>query len=179
MWSDDSSAGRTHYSSFVQRGQRDCGWFYLSNGRICNPIDRVACTAKKRISHYRLVQLLTTDRQVYLNLIFPSMVLPDWALTKNNVSQGGRKELRTANPLHPGVIADRDSFGAKSTMTRKQLPRQGEQCVTIPLVFQSLRSLRPYLHVKDGPKRYCFLVPANKINRQGTRGGRLSTRQPG
>ena len=31
----------------------------------------------KRISHYRLVQLLAIDRQVYLNLIFLKMVLPD------------------------------------------------------------------------------------------------------
>ena len=60
----------------------DGGYYHLPPGRICNLINRTASIARKRISHYRLVQLLATDRQVYLNLIFPKMVLPDWTLAK-------------------------------------------------------------------------------------------------
>ena len=60
----------------------DGEYYHLPPGRIRNPINWAASIARKRISHYRLVQLLSTDRQVYPNLIFPKMVLPDWALAK-------------------------------------------------------------------------------------------------
>ena len=60
----------------------DGEYYHLPSGRIRNPINRAASIAMKRICHYRLVQLLATDRQVYPNLIFPRMVLPEWTWLK-------------------------------------------------------------------------------------------------
>ena len=42
----------------------------------------------------------------------------------------------------------------------KLFASQGEHGVTIPLVVNW--SLRPYLHTKDSPRRYCFLVLINQ-----------------